>query len=221
MPLIVDDLAPSPVLENLPVFVSASIPDPDRWDGSFDALEITDAVVSLARVFLSAGAQLVTAAHPTIAPLLMYVAAELPAARQGKIVIYQSRLFADVLPPATQRFQEAEIGQFKWTPAAPGETPEPGNWTKSLRNMREKMFDRHAPAAAIFVGGMSGIAEEWKLFHESFPDRPRYPLGRPGGEARKLRATGVAAPLAHQLSEGEIYPAIWRAVLDDLRARLS
>jgi hypothetical protein len=37
------------------VFVSASIPDPRRWEGEFDALEITDAVVALARTFLTAG----------------------------------------------------------------------------------------------------------------------------------------------------------------------
>jgi hypothetical protein len=56
------------------LFLSASIPDPERWDGEFDALAITDAVVALARTFLSAGWRLVTAAHPTIAPLLLYVA---------------------------------------------------------------------------------------------------------------------------------------------------
>jgi hypothetical protein len=39
----------SPREKDRTLFVSASIPDPDRWEGEFDALEITDAVVSLAR----------------------------------------------------------------------------------------------------------------------------------------------------------------------------
>ena len=46
------------------VFLSASIPDPSRWPGEFDALEITDAVVSVARAVLSAGAVLVTGGAP-------------------------------------------------------------------------------------------------------------------------------------------------------------
>src|SRR5690242_534250 len=87
------------------LFVSASIPDPERWDGEFDALEITDAVVSLARVFLTAGWRLVTAAHPTIAPLLLYVAAELSVEGDRRISIYQSELFSEILPAATRRFQ--------------------------------------------------------------------------------------------------------------------
>lgn len=75
------------------LFVSASIPDPERWDGEFDALEITDAIVSLTRIFLTAGWRLVTAAHPTIAPLLLYVAAELDVEGDRRISIYQSESF--------------------------------------------------------------------------------------------------------------------------------
>src|SRR5207248_3048115 len=87
------------------IFISASIPDPTRWEGDFDAFEITDAVVALARACLTAGFRLVTAAHPTIAPLLLYVAAEFPAAPSPRVVVYQSDLFADVLPSATRRFE--------------------------------------------------------------------------------------------------------------------
>ena len=63
------------------LFLSASIPDPERWSGPFDALEVTDAVVALARASLTRGYALVTAAHPTIAPLLLR---ELPSSRQNK-----------------------------------------------------------------------------------------------------------------------------------------
>lgn len=140
MTLHFDTQSPERVPAGTTVFVSASIPDPKRWDGPFDPLAITDAVVSLARVFLTAGARVVTAAHPTIAPLLLYVASELPSERPPEIVTYQSDLFEDVLPPETRRFEQEEIGRFVWTPKAEGERPVPGEWDQSLAVMRRQML---------------------------------------------------------------------------------
>src|SRR4051794_11352620 len=97
------------------LFLSASIPDPRRWSGPFDPLAITDAVVALARTFLAAGWGLVTAAHPTIAPLILYVADESSLEGRRRIVTYQSTLFEDVLPTATRRFEAAGIARFEWT----------------------------------------------------------------------------------------------------------
>ena len=65
-------------LRDVTVFLGGSIPDPGRWEGHFDAREITDATVAAARAILYAGGTLVTGAHPTIAPLILYVAAEIP-----------------------------------------------------------------------------------------------------------------------------------------------
>jgi hypothetical protein len=209
---------PDPVLLHATVFVSASIPDPQRWDGPADPLAITDAVVGLARVFLSAGARLVTAAHPTIAPLLLYVASELPSEHPLEIVTYQSELFEDVLPPETRRFEQEQIGQFIWTPKAEGERPVPGEWDQSLAIMRRQMLTETRPTAAMFIGGMEGILAEHTMFSELFPAAPRYPLGRPGGEARLL-AEHSQSPLGEQLRESRVYPALWRTVLADLTAR--
>ena len=114
MPLTFAPMQPAPPRAQS-IFVSASIPDPERWDGEFDALEITDAVVSLARTFLTAGFRLVTAAHPTIAPLLLYVAAEFPSAATERVAIYQSELFTDVLPAATRRFEAEGVGRLEHT----------------------------------------------------------------------------------------------------------
>src|SRR5439155_20496577 len=101
---------PELVLAGTAVFLSASIPDPTRWTGDFDALEIIDAVVAVGRSMLSAGARLVTAAHPTIAPLLLYVAAELPHAPEPRVVVYQSGVFDSVMPEATRRFEADGVG---------------------------------------------------------------------------------------------------------------
>lgn len=197
------------------IFISASIPDPARWNGDFDALEITDAVVALARACLTAGFRLVTAAHPTIAPLLLYVAAEFPTAGHQRVLVYQSDLFADVLPTATRRFEAEEIGTVVWTPAAPGDRPEPGGWDASLAAMREQMFRETAPIAACFIGGMTGVSVEYDLFARMFPGRPTYAVARPGGEARSLTPRSPGE-LVEPLADGDVYPYLWRRVLSHL-----
>jgi len=206
-----------PSLAGRSVFLSTSIPDPERWSGYADPLEITDAVVSLARACLTAGLGVVTAAHPTIAPLLLYVAAELPAEHAARIVIYQSELFDEVLPPATRRLAEEGIGEMVWTPAEPGEEPVPGRWDGSLLRMRQQMLREVEPAAAVFVGGMEGIAEEFALFAEIRPKAPVYPIAAPGGEARRL-IERLPDPRLPELLESRVYPTLWSRVLDDLEA---
>jgi len=197
------------------IFVSASIPDPDRWDGQFDALAITDAVVALARTFLTAGFHLVSAAHPTIAPLLLYVAAEFPPSQTERVVIYQSQLFEDVLPTATRRFEAEGVGSLIWTDAAEGERPEPGQWDESLFTMRRQMLQESRPVAACFIGGMKGIADEFSMFNELFHGRPTYAVGQPGGEARRISEQN-RTDLGLRLISEHIYPTLWRAVLADV-----
>jgi hypothetical protein len=205
-------------LAGLTIFLSASIPDPQRWRGEADTLAITDAVVALARAFLTAGARLVTAAHPTIAPLLLYVAAEFPEERPRQIVTYQSEVFEDVLPVATQRFRDEGIGEFNWTPAAPGEEPRPGECNQSLAIMRRQMLVESEPCAAAFVGGMEGIPQEFSIFTELYQNAPIYAVGRPGGEARALVQRSPVR-LRDELMGSAIYAALWRAVVEDLAAR--
>lgn len=199
--------------KELTFFMSGSIPDPVRWKGAFEPLEITDAIVSFARTCLIQGHKIVTAAHPTLAPLLLYVAAELPRQEQVSIRIYQSLLFEDILPTATRRFEAEGIGEIIWTEAAAGEEPVPGKWDESLRIMRLQMLHDTKPDAAVFVGGMEGINQEFNLFRREFPNRPTYALGHPGGEAANLdtRHTGE---LRQSLAQGNLYPVLWQAVVD-------
>lgn len=205
-------------LDGLTVFLSASIPDPQRWSGNADPLAITDAVVAFARTFMTAGARLVTAAHPTIAPLLLYVAAELPDRRSRLIVTYQSEVFQDVLPAATQRFRDEGIGEFNWTPAVPGEQPLPGECEGSLELMRRRMLGESKPSAAAFVGGMEGIPQEFSIFTALYPDAPTYAAGKPGGEAQALVERSPSS-LQGELMHSAIFPALWRAAVSDLASR--
>lgn len=204
-----------PALMGRAVFLSASIPNPLRWNGYFDPLEITDAVVAVARAVLSAGGVLVTAAHPTIAPLILYVAAELPDRAERYVLVYQSLAFDDILPEATRRFEAEGVGSIIRTPAIADEPADPTRAPQSLSVMRSQMLTETEPAAAIFIGGMAGIPDEYALFAELRPGRPTYPLGFPGGEARVL-AEASRSRLGDQLRNGAIYPTLARAIVDDI-----
>ncbi len=200
------------------VFLSSSIPDPIRWSGEFDALEITDAVVAVARAVLTAGAKLVTGVRPTIAPLLLYVASELPKVPEPQVLVYQSEVFASVMPEATQRFIDEGYGELVFTDRVGAEPPIPGQAPLSLALMRRRMIEQTRPAGAVFIGGMAGISEEMRVFTEVLPNRPTYALGHPGGEAQRL-AQEARGELAEPLLRGTVYPTLGRLIVDDLEVR--
>jgi hypothetical protein len=214
-----DNASSQPTLRRHAVFLSASIPDPERWQGTFDAIEVTDAVVAAGRSVLALDGVLVTAAHPTIAPLLLYVAAEFPAGEEPSVIVYQSDLFDDILPEPTRRFGEEGIGELRWTSGAAGDEPTPGRWDASLALMRRQMLADTDPVGAVFIGGMSGITDEFDLYQNLFPSRPVYPVGRPGGEAREL--VERAQSRVPDLLIADSYPALFRHVVADIAAQLS
>lgn len=210
-------IQPEQVLAGKSVFLSASIPDPERWDGEYDALEITDAVVAIGRSILSAGARLITAAHPTIAPLLLYIASELPASDEPRVIVYQSAVFESIMPAETRRFSAEGTGIVITTERVNDEPPDPARAPESLSLMRNRMLTEAEPNAAVFIGGMAGIPAEMLLFTELRPGRPTYAVGRPGGEARNLsEAAAGAGQLAELLLNGNIYPTLGRLIVDDI-----
>lgn len=197
------------------VFLSASIPDPARWSGEFDALEITDAVVAIGRAILSAGSRLVTAAHPTIAPLLLYIASELAASDEPRVIVYQSAVFDSIMPEETRHFAAERVSTLITTERVGDEPPDPALAPQSLSLMRRQMLTDTEPTAAVFIGGMAGIPDEMQLFNEIRPGQPTYPIGNPGGEARTL-ARDRAGDIAELLLTGTIYPTIGRLIVDDI-----
>lgn len=208
---------PEQVLAGNAVFLSASIPDPHRWRGDFDPLEITDAVVAIGRAILSAGATLITAAHPTIAPLLLYIASELPASDEPRVIVYQSAVFDSIMPEETRRFAAEGTGTLITTERVNDEPPDPVLATESLALMRRQMLTEAEPTAAVFIGGMTGIPDEMQLFNELRPGHRTYPIGKPGGEARNLaQAAAGEGELAQLLLTGDIYPTLGRLIVDDI-----
>lgn len=198
------------------LFLSSSIPNEtyQATHGEIDPLEITAAVVAVVRGSVMSGTAIVTATHPTIAPLILYVAEEtrgLEGAADPPAIVFQSSLFREVIPAETMRLATEAGAELIWTPAAPGERPERGFWDRSLEIMRENMLRHSSLVGAIFIGGMEGIQQEHTLFRELHPDLPTFSFGAPGGEAAAL------VELSHsdareQLRSSRVYPAVFRTI---------
>lgn len=154
-----------------PVFLSASIPDPRRHPRYFktaDRTAIREAVIGLATVVLP-HTELVFGGHPTISPLVRYVADRL--GRTEHVVIYQSDFFRASVPEDSLHFKKlvwTDLGQDR---------------DESLKMMRERMINResHDFGAAVFVGGMEGIEDEFKLFRDRLETASVFPVASTGG----------------------------------------
>jgi hypothetical protein len=96
------------------------------------------------------------------------------------IKIYQSDYFKIEISKYTQNLVEKKIGVIVWT-----ENVE-GNLERSLKLMREKMISENNPIAAIFIGGMEGIEEEFEIYRKKYPNRSIYLIGSTGGATRIL-----------------------------------
>jgi hypothetical protein len=199
------------------VFLSGSIPDPSRWVGPYDAFEITDAVVAAVQAILTASGSIVCAVHPTIAPLLLNVASQFPlgSADEPTVLVYQSRHFEQALVAETRQMERTEgLGRIVWTPSAHG-VDESARRQDSLSIMRRLMLEETHPVAAVFVGGMEGVIQEFEMFELLYPDRSKYPVAAPGGAAAQL-IERLTSPLREGLSTSNIYPTLMQAIVDDV-----
>jgi hypothetical protein len=89
--------------------------------------------------------------------------------------LYQSAFFKDRYPQANLRFDNwVEI------PAVEGDQ------RASLRLMRERMFSDHYYEAAVFIGGMEGVIDEFEVLQGFAPEVRLLPIAAPGGVSREL-----------------------------------
>jgi len=198
------------------IFLSSSIPNEAYQEvhGEIDPLEITAAVVAVVRGALMSGTTIVTATHPTIAPLILYVAEEtrgLPGAAVPPAIVYQSLLFRPVMPAETMRLATEAGAELIWTPAAPGDRPERGFWDRSLEVMRNQMLRHPSIVGAVFIGGMEGIEQEHALFRELRPGLPVFAFAAPGGQAGAL-VDASHSDAREQLRVSRVYPAVFRTI---------
>ncbi len=159
------------------IFLSASVPDPERapeFARTADSVAITSAVSAL--LFVTLGRRpLVWGGHPAITPMVWEVARSMELDYGTWVKLYQSKHWEDKFPEDNDRF-----GNVTYTPDINHDRE------RSLRLMRQTMFRENEFIAAVFIGGMKGILDEYELFRERQPQAKLLPVASTGGAAATL-----------------------------------
>ena len=165
------------------IFLSASVPVIGRGNyyETADPFLIQSAVREFVTVAL--GRRLIVwGGHPAITPMVWAVCEDLGVNFAKAVVLYQSKFFADIFPEENRRF-----GNVEYVEAVPADRE------ASLLQMRRAMLGRKDLAAAVFIGGMEGILDEYSLFAEIHPGGKVLAVPSAGGAARQLaERLGVA-----------------------------
>ncbi|AYA06729.1 hypothetical protein D3Z09_09285 [Rahnella aquatilis] len=167
------------------IFLSASVPLPNRdrvFFDTADVLAIREAIKALVEVVLPI-ARITCGGHPAITPLLALFSREANL-DSNRLAIYQSKLFEAGLPPELAKFADVQM-----VPSVDN------NKEASLTAMRREMIESRSFAAAVIIGGMEGIYEEYKLFVECHPNAIVLPLATTGAAARVIYQQGHYDPM--------------------------
>jgi hypothetical protein len=162
------------------IFLSASVPLPTRNRAFFesaDVLSIREAVKGLVEIALPSG-RITCGGHPAITPLLSLFIRE-AGLGPDSLTIYQSELFSGAMPKENDQFSDVRL-----VPAVDGDRE------KSLTAMRKEMVESRPFSAAVFVGGMEGLFEEFDLFVEAHPNARILPIASTGAAARMIFEAG-------------------------------
>lgn len=159
------------------IFLSAGVPDPRRgpqYAKTADTVAITAAVSALVHVTLGRRL-LVWGGQPAITPMIWVVAEGLGIDYASWVRLYQSKHFADEYPEDNQRFQNViytdDVSYDR---------------EQSLRHMRERMFSDFNFTAAVFIGGMGGIVQEFDLLQQMQPQATLLPVISTGGAVHDI-----------------------------------
>ena len=160
------------------IFLSASVPVPGRGDFYEDAdpFLIQFAVRELLTLVLGRRI-LVWGGHPAITPMVWSVCSSLDVDYSNAVQLYQSRLFEDAFPQ-----ENAHFGNVVYVDSVDHDR------NASLLALRKRMLSRDYEAA-VFIGGMEGLIEEYELFRERHPAAKTIAVGVAGGAARRLSQT--------------------------------
>lgn len=186
------------------VFLSASIPYPDRDKEFYDTADIVsirDAVRALATVVIPK-AHLVWGGHPSITPLIRFVMDRMNSDLKKHITLYQSLFFEDKFPPDNFAFENIVL------------TEKRNNRDESLELMRNKLINENDFKVGIFIGGMEGINDEYAIFKERHPKALILPIASTGAAA-KILYENQSLDFDIRLKNDYAYMALFRDLLND------
>lgn len=158
------------------IFLSASIPLKERDEKYFDSADIIairDAVIALTTVVLPKH-RLIWGGHHSITPIIYHIMQRLDLNIQKHVTLYQSLFFEKHFPEDNNKFENIIFTENKFEKDA------------SLLLMRKRLFTENTFVAGIFIGGMEGIEDEFKLFRELQPQAFVLPIASTGAAAKIL-----------------------------------
>ena len=160
------------------IFLSAGVPTADRnpvYYETADIIAIRDSVIALASTVLATNDyHLIWGGQPAITPLIALVLERFNLKMSDRVTLYQSYEFDRFFPKDNDN-----VGRIIYTEKRESRAA-------SLQLMRTHMIGDHDYAAAVFIGGMEGILEEYKIFKEFHPLVPCLPIASTGAAARIL-----------------------------------
>jgi hypothetical protein len=187
------------------IFLSASIPYPDRDKKFYDTADIVairDAVRALATVIIPK-AHLVWGGHPSITPLIRFVMDKMKVDVNEHVSLYQSLFFERFFPTDNFSFENIIL-----TPIVNNSKDE------SLALMRLEMMQQNDFKVGIFIGGMEGVELEFELFIKYHPDALILPIASTGAASkiiydRLLKQNG-------RLENDYAYMSLFRHLLSEI-----
>ncbi|MCW2286830.1 hypothetical protein M2323_004627 [Rhodoblastus acidophilus] len=185
------------------IFLSAGVPDPRRgpqYAANADSVAIGAAVSALVHVTLGRRL-LVWGGQPAITPMIWVIAQDVGVEYGQWVRLYQSLHFKDEFPEDNERFQNVTFTEDV-----------EGDREKSLLLMRERMFSENVFKAAVFIGGMGGIVQEYELFGRLQPEAKVVPVFSTGGATLEVAARSGA--LSTDLADDLDYVALFHRHLD-------
>lgn len=188
------------------IFLSASIPLKERDEKYFnnaDIIAIRDSVIALTTVVLP-NHRLIWGGHPSITPIIYHIMQRLGLNIQEHVTLYQSLFFEKHFPEDNNKFQNVILTENKLEKEA------------SLLLMRKRMFTENSFVAGIFIGGMEGIEDEFKLFRELQPQAFVLPIASTGAASQIVYDNYLSPELKNKRLENDYaYMSLFQDLLID------
>lgn len=163
--------------KSLNLFLSASVPiagrDESKYLATADIIAIRDAVIALVSVALPRY-HLIWGGHPSITPLIANVLRHSDKEINSSVTVYQSGFFVKDFPTDNKDVEDIVV------------TKDLGTREESLELMRQKMIAGNDFAAAVFIGGMNGVEDEYEMFAANHPKAKILPMASTGAAALML-----------------------------------
>lgn len=187
------------------VFLSASIPFRERHEKYYntaDIIAIRDSVIALASIVIP-NYRLIWGGHPSITPIIYYVLQKFDISIQHHIKLYQSKHFEKIFPIENKEFEVVEI------------TEDLGELNPSLHLMRTKMLGDNKFEAGIFIGGMNGVEDEFKMFRDLNPQAILLPIASTGAAADIIYKENIQEFQDEKLKNDYGYMSLFQELLID------